>query len=709
MKKDNLPFSFSDLIAAKQKEIKSLVDNCPFTFLDLLYAKMQKENESLVEEVVSEVVKQELTVTYPGVALGKYVVTEDGEIFTVRKRKPVAIEIDNGYKVCNLTTAQRGDRLYLVDRLVAWDFVKLNRDLKLQVGHIDGNKLNNHYTNLEWLVPGISNIVVPRSITYPGVKLGRYTISEDGEIFNIATQKFVSQYTSAGFKRCNLMTSDGGQKVFAIYKLMEWEFGTLDKNIGLDKNQINKNAIISRPVLNSNVISRPITYPGVKFGRYTITQDAEIFNVVTQKIVAQHIRENGYKYCHLMTSDGGQYSYAIHRLVGWEFVLTNRNISLQINHIDGNKLNNHYTNLEWVTGAENVQHAIRTGLTPAHPNQGETHGMSKLTDEDVHRICKILENPKVSYEAVANAIGNKVGLGTIISIATGKAWTHISKQYKIPHRAKGGMCHPMSKLTDNDVHRICKMLENPKASYIDIASRFNNVTPSAVIEIAHGRTWTEISSQYNIPLREYERPTGEDHPMNKLTEKQVHKICEMLEEDPHITYQSIIDKLNLDVSVHAIYRIANGDNWQEISKQYKIPRREVIKAGIGRTLTEGEVRFVCERLQDPLVRYTDIANDLNNKVSSHTIMDIAKGTLWSSVSKDYNIPPRDRSLVQRGKACKLTEEVVRFICEERVKGTKVNAIAAKLNNEVSPSSIRAIINGYNWTHISSEYGFIPKK
>lgn len=95
-------------------------------------------------------------------------------------------------------------------------------------------------------------------------------------------------------------------------------------------------------------------------GKYYITQQGDVVNAKGKTLAYTVNKQTGYKQVSLWKNNKGS-SKAIHRLVALTY-LTNPNNLPEVNHIDGNKLNNHVDNLEWVTRSENMIHAYSIGL-----------------------------------------------------------------------------------------------------------------------------------------------------------------------------------------------------------------------------------------------------------------------------------------------------------------------------------------------------------
>ena len=75
---------------------------------------------------------------------------------------------------------------------------------------------------------------------------------------------------------------------------------------------------------------------------------------------------------------------------------SNQDPKEQINHIDGNKTNNHISNLEWVTNRENREHAIENGLKDEIGYgiaQYDLDGNLLNIFETANEACKYLNKP----------------------------------------------------------------------------------------------------------------------------------------------------------------------------------------------------------------------------------------------------------------------------------------------------------------------------
>lgn len=91
-----------------------------------------------------------------------------------------------------------------------------------------------------------------------------------------------------------------------------------------------------------------------------------------------------------------------------------------VDHIDGNKQNNHFTNLRWLE--RGVNSSIRK-----NKGAGSQNHEAKLTEAQVEEICNLLINTNLSFQQIADRFN--VEKSTINNIKQHKNWKNITTKY----------------------------------------------------------------------------------------------------------------------------------------------------------------------------------------------------------------------------------------------------------------------------------------
>jgi len=148
---------------------------------------------------------------------------------------------------------------------------------------------------------------------------------------------------------------------------------------------------------------------------YSISNDGYVFNHKKGKILKSSVNTSGYPML-ILRKDNKNHAKMIHRLVALHFVSGMTDVKNEVNHKDGNKKNNHYSNLEWCSRSENALHGFKKGLLVS----GSKNNFAKLTEHEVSKIKSL--KGQMTQKEIATLFN--VSQSNVSYIHSGKSWKY---------------------------------------------------------------------------------------------------------------------------------------------------------------------------------------------------------------------------------------------------------------------------------------------
>lgn len=337
-----------------------------------------------------------------------------------------------------------------------------------------------------------------------------------------------------------------------------------------------KQEILKKVSTDSNTIRfRLSTYPGAEPNRFYVSEYGDVYDSLKEKYLAVSIGGRGYRFVHLNAK-----IVTVHRLVAWEFCPENRDMNLTVDHLDMNRLNNHYTNLEWITLEDNIRRAyIRSGRGYSVDLISQICELYELGKSpiDVYRMIRGTDNTPRGNKA------DEAFYRMLVSIRNNESHQDIVKNYNFPEEFQNGSRLPgaNSLLNKDQILMVAQLYTNGK-SYTDIAKilgldrsqeMFKKCYP-IIMRICRRQSWTNITDEV---FNNFNQEIVTVRNGGRFTEEQVRRICEMFRDgnkDPKSILANIgIRQIHKDYAKYydGIMAIVHGKSWTHVSKEYFTP------------------------------------------------------------------------------------------------------------------------------------------
>lgn len=181
----------------------------------------------------------------------------------------------------------------------------------------------------------------------------------------------------------------------------------------------------------------------------------------------------------VLNNSDEQYTVKVHRLVAYLYCPGYNVDTLNVvDHIDGNKLNNHYTNLEWVTSSENQKRAIALGLKTFEATSGENNYLATFTEAQLRTCLHGAYYPKITSKEFKVLVAPlNLTAAQVKSIYAGRTWLSVTSQYgliplaEIPATERVG--NKARKLTYEDVVLLREDLAAAVLTIKEVADKYS--------------------------------------------------------------------------------------------------------------------------------------------------------------------------------------------------------------------------------------------